>query len=156
MNDLLIATSTPPFCSSAARARAVARPSSAAMSSPPAVVTGARKRMIGSPPSVKVSISVRRGRRESAGRSLTATPRWARIAPLASRIIAPTTSAVCDAPSVPADSAPVEELVQQRLVLGEDAVLRVVGEVLRDVAAALHHLLAQELPVHHELEGRRR
>jgi hypothetical protein len=105
MYDLLIATSTPPLCSST-DLPAVETPSSAAMSSPPAVVTGARKRMMGSSPSVKVSISV--GVVAGVGgRSFTATPRWARIFPLASRIMAPVTSAVCDVPSVPADSAPV-------------------------------------------------
>ena len=57
MNDFLIATSTPPFRSSARGPF----PSWAELGGPvvpAAVVTGARKRMIGSPPSVNVSTSV--------------------------------------------------------------------------------------------------
>jgi hypothetical protein len=48
----------------------------------------------------------------------------------------------------------LQELGQERLVLGEDAVFAVVGEVLGDVAAALDHLLAQQRAAHEQLEAR--
>ena len=62
--------------------------------------------------------------------------------------MAPTTSEPSPAPR---RQGAFQELGEQGLVLGEHAVLRVVGEVGRDVAAALHHLLAQQMPAAEEV-----
>ena len=114
MSDFEIATSTPPFWSSFfASPPAGARPSSAAMSAPlEAVVTGARKRMIGSPPVVsafRISVISPAG---VSGRFLMEAPFWARMAPFASRIIAPTTS---ESSVVPEPMAPSRNWVSSGL-----------------------------------------
>ena len=112
-----MATSTPPLSSSPGRVPppSAERPSSVAMPPPESLVTGARNRITGSPCSVTVSRSwmVEAG---VAGRSRRTTPRWASAVPLASRIIAPTTSLVpARVRSVPAESAPSRSWVSSGL-----------------------------------------
>ena len=99
---LEMATSTPPFTDSVTAAGAA--PSSSLIPEPPLeLVTGARKSSTGSPSVVNASRSSRAAA-GAPGRSRIDRPAWARTAPLASRIMAPTTSE--RSPSPPASTAP--------------------------------------------------
>jgi hypothetical protein len=97
----LIATSTPPFTASGRGETPPPRSSDAAP--PPPVVTGARNSSTGSPSVVVASISSRSSG-GPAGSFRMPLPTSARTSPLASRIIAPTTSEPPGA--APADVAP--------------------------------------------------
>ena len=136
---LLMATSTPPLRSSRAAGDPVQAGLRGGVARPSAVVTGARKRRISSPLSVDRVAPLR-----AAGRLGRQVPHARAVGgehvPLASRIMAPTTSE----PSLDAGGERAfEELGEQGLVFGEHAVFGVVGQVVRDVVPALDHLVAQ-------------
>ena len=107
----LIATSTPPLIASPLLAGAA--PSSSPIAEPPLeLVTGARKSSTASPSVVSASRSSSAAG-GAPGRSRMGLPVWARMAPFASRIIAPTTSE--RSPSPPGATAPSRNCVSSGL-----------------------------------------
>ena len=90
-----------------------AAPSSSPIAEPPLeLVTGARNSSTGSP-SVVIASRSSSAAGGAPGRSRMALPVWARMAPFASRIIAPTTSE--RSPSPPAANAPSRNCVSSGL-----------------------------------------
>ena len=148
----LIATSTPPFTDSAAAGAAPSSSPSAVP--PPEVVTGARNSSTGSP-SVGETVASPRAPTPASWAGRGSPCRSGRAtSPLASRIMAPTTSEASPVP--PGAHGALEELREQRLVLGQDTVLGVEGEVARDVAAALDDLVADHRLAGDQVVERRR